>query len=163
SDVVVESTTPGTLEEWGIDYPRLESRRKGIILASITPHGQTGELAQVPGNDLTAFARSGWASINGLGSREPLNGSAFQASYNAGVAGAAAVLAALHHRTEHPGEGQHVDIAEVEVMASAFAPALLGGQYTGDVRPRKASIDMTSGPVPVKDGYFALTISRAHF
>ena len=33
----------------------------------------------------------------------------------------------------------------------------------GRSRGRKPGIDITTGPVPVADGHFALTISRAHF
>ena len=39
---------------------------------SITPHGLTGPLATVPGNQLTANARSGWAACNGLADEPPL-------------------------------------------------------------------------------------------
>ncbi len=163
SDVVIESFAPGRLAELGFGYDALDARRRGVILCSITPHGQSGPLAGVPGNDLTAFARSGWASINGDAAREPLNGSAFQASYQAALAAYGAVLAALFHRDTHPGEGQHVDVSEVEVCASTFAPALLRGQYLGEAMGRKHGTDITTGPVPVADGHFALTISRAHF
>jgi len=69
----------------------------------------------------------------------------------------------LHHVELHPGEGQHVDISEFEVMASAFAPAALRAQYSGWATLQKESMDVVSGPVPVRDGYFALTLSRAHF
>ena len=80
-----------------------------------------------------------------------------------GVAGYSGILAALHWREGHPGEGQEVDVAELDAMVSTFAPALLRGQYTGVAQERRKDADMTAGPVPVADGYFALTISRAHF
>ncbi|MBM3139107.1 MAG: CoA transferase [Chloroflexi bacterium] len=163
ADVVVESYAPARLAQLGLDHAALERLRPGVILCSITPHGQSGELAGVPGNDLTAFARGGWASINGSADREPLNGSAFQASYGAGLAGYAGIVSALVWRDGHPGEGQHVDVAEVEVAASTFAPALLRSLYHAEPHPRRVSADIAAGPVPVADGHFALTISRAHF
>ena len=48
-------------------------------------------------------------------------------------------------------------------MASTFAPAALRAQYSGEATAQKASMDVVSGPVPVQDGHFALTLSRAHF
>lgn len=48
-------------------------------------------------------------------------------------------------------------------MVAALAPALLRAQYAGEVTRRAADTDITTGPVPVADGHFALTISRAHF
>jgi crotonobetainyl-CoA:carnitine CoA-transferase CaiB-like acyl-CoA transferase len=163
SDVVVTSDAPSALEARRLTYDALSLRRRDLIHVSITPHGLTGELAEAPGNDLTAFARSGWAAVNGMADREPLKGSGWQASYCAGAMGAAAAVSALTHRDRHEGEGQLIDVSEVEVMASVGSPAILMSQYHGQSRGRKAAIDITTGPVPVADGYFALTISRAHF
>ncbi len=162
ADVVIESFRPGQLAEWGLDFETLEAIHPGLVLVSVTPHGQTGAYAKLPGNSLTASARSGWASINGIAGRPPLQGSAYQSSYCAGVLAYAAGLAALHDR-ERAGGGQHVDISEFEVMASTFAPAALRAQYSGEATAQKASMDVVSGPVPVQDGHFALTLSRAHF
>src|SRR5690606_11154865 len=78
-------------------------------------------------------------------------------------ASAAGAVAALRHREAHPDEGQEVDIAETEVMTATFAPALLRSQYEGRLPSRPVEMNLTEGPVPVADGYFALTLSRAHF
>jgi benzylsuccinate CoA-transferase BbsE subunit len=163
SDIVVTSGTPAELVEQRLTYETLSLRRRELIQVSITPHGLTGDLAEAPGNDLTAFARSGWAAVNGLADREPLTGSGWQASYCAGTMATGAAISALTHRDRHEGEGQLIDIAEAEVMASFGSPAILASQYLAQSRGRKASIDITTGPVPVADGHFALTISRAHF
>ncbi len=163
SDIVVTSGTPATLEAQRLTYEQLSLRRRELIQVSITPHGLTGDLAEAPGNDLTAFARSGWAALNGMADREPLKGSGWQASYCAGTAAAGAAISALTHRDRHAGEGQLIDVSEAEVMASFASPAILSSQYFGQSRGRKTAIDITTGPVPVADGHFALTISRAHF
>src|SRR5690606_8393968 len=81
----------------------------------------------------------------------------------------AGAVAALRWRDARRAEGQEdggqeVDIAEVEVMAGAFAPALLGSQYRGVPNGRRDAVaDGLGGPVEVADGHFALTLSRAHF
>jgi crotonobetainyl-CoA:carnitine CoA-transferase CaiB-like acyl-CoA transferase len=172
-DVLIESYAPGTLAGWGLDADALENIHPGLVVVSITPHGQDGAYAALPGNDLTSSARSGWASINGFEAQPPLQATQYQGSYCAGVLAYASAVAALHHRQRtadpegleapRPGEGQHLDIAEFDVMASTFAPALLRAQYAGEVGPRKETMDITGGPVPVADGHFALTLSRAHF
>lgn len=161
ADVLTFSARPSVLDRLGLTYARFG--HPSLIMAHLTPFGMTGDLAEAPGNDLAVAALSGWASINGLAAREPLKPSGWQASFCAGTAAYAAILAALRHRDLHPGEGQEIDVAEVEVMAAAFAPALLGAMYSGENRGRRKQLDMTAGPVPVADGYFALTISRAHF
>ena len=133
-----------------------------LIHLSVTPHGRDGARAGWAGDDLTAWALSGWASINGLADRPPLKGSGTNASMVAGVGAFAATLAALVAR-DRDGLGQLVDVAEVEVLTSTFSPSMLRSLYSGRAEARDERVDMTTGPVRVQDGYFALTISRAHF
>jgi crotonobetainyl-CoA:carnitine CoA-transferase CaiB-like acyl-CoA transferase len=161
ADMLVSSAAPASLAASGLTYA--EIAQPALIMCHITSHGMTGELRETPGNELTTAARSGWAFINGDAAREPLKPSGWQSSFCAGTAAYAAIMAALHHRNLHPGEGQEVDIAELEVMVSTFAPALLRGQYLGEPWRRRSESDITAGPVPVADGHFSLTISRAHF
>ncbi|MCA9830744.1 MAG: CoA transferase [Dehalococcoidia bacterium] len=161
ADVVVSDLPPSLLASRGLEYATLASPR--LVMAHVTPHGMFGPLAEVRGNDLTTAARSGWASINGLASRPPLKPSGWNSSYCAGASAYAAIVAALISRNRDAGYGQEIDIAATDVMASTFAPGLLRVQYTGQPFLRPSHADMTTGPVPVADGHFALTISRAHF
>ena len=162
-EVVVESFTPGTTAGW-LDLETLEARRPGTILVSVTPHGQSGERAGHAGNDLTAHALSGWASVNGLASREPLKGSGLIGSFVAGTAAYGATVTALLHRALQGGpgrqpHGQQIDVAETEALLSIFNAALLHGQYSGAPQPRKERFDVYgSFPVPVADGHLSLTI-----
>lgn len=161
ADVVVSSGGPARLERRALGYADFAA--PALVLVHVTPWGMTGNLADAPGNDLVVAARSGWASINGDAEREPLKPSGRQASHCTGVAAFTAAVAALHARDVLGVGGQEIDIAAVEVMAAAFAPAFLRGQYTGHPQGRRREPDLLAGPVPVADGYFALTISRAHF
>lgn len=161
ADVVVSSAGPAVLAQRELRFE--DFAQQSLVMVHITPWGMTGELANAPGNDLAVAARSGWASINGDAAREPLKPSGWQASYCTGVAAFTAAVAALHARDALGTGGQEVDIAAVEVMGVAFAPAFLRAQYTGHAPGRRREADLLAGPVPVADGHFALTISRAHF
>lgn len=134
-------------------------RAPGALIVSLTPYGLAGALAGRPGNDLTAYATSGWASVNGLAAREPLKGSGYNASFQTGTFAWAAATAAL---LGDPA-GETLDIAERDVLCSTFSPALLRQQYTGAPETRREAADLTAGPVPVADGFFALTLSRPYF
>ena len=70
------------------------------IHLSITPHGLTGPLATVPGNNLTSCARTGWCHINGLTGEPPLQLPIHQTGYIAGVAGFVGALAALYRSSQ---------------------------------------------------------------
>ena len=164
SQIVIDSSLPGPDGPAGFVHETLVPRNPKLIFASITPHGLDGAYASLPGNDLTAGARSGWASVNGAADREPLSPSSFQASYCAGVAAYGAIVSALCHLDTHPGDdGQRIDVSELEVMASTFAPAVLRGQYNGVPTQRRGEAEAMGNPVPVRDGHFSLTLSRAHF
>ncbi len=133
------------------------------LVCAITPHGLTGPRANLPGNDLTANAWSGWASVNGTAGHSPLKASGYQASYQAGTFAFGAIVCALIEQFANSSPGQIIDIAETEVLVSTWAPAPLRYQYSGFIWPRKPALDVNEGPVPVEDGYFALTISRPLF
>ena len=97
--------------------------------------------------------------MNGLAGRAPLKGPGYNASFQAGTFAWAAVTAAL---LGEPA-GEVLDIAERDVLCSTLSPAFLRQQYTGLPERRRQLADITAGPVPVADGYFALTMSRPHF
>lgn len=159
ADVIVTDGLPG-----GRYDPRGLSAQNGkAIVCALTPHGQFGARAMLPGNELTANAQSGWASVNGHRHRQPLKGSGYQVAFQSGTFAFGCVLAALTEQRESGAPGQVIDIAELEVLVSTFAPAPLRWQYSGFVWPRKQPLDVNDGPVPVADGYFALTISRPQF
>ena len=97
---------------------------------SITPHGLEGPLAGVPGNNLTACARTGWCSINGRRDEPPLQLPSRQTGYIAGVAGFVGAAAALLRSRLH-GAGERVDVSEIEALALTNAPWAILGLFMG--------------------------------
>ena len=158
ADVIVDSAQAGSDDRAWID----ELASDSAVQVTITPHGLTGARAHWPGNELSADALSGWASVNGLSDREPLKSSGYQPAYQAGTLAFGAVLCALLNR-QAGGGGQRIDVAMDEVLAMSFAPGVLRSLYNGEAWPRRDTVDFTAGPVPVKDGHFALTLTRPHF
>jgi crotonobetainyl-CoA:carnitine CoA-transferase CaiB-like acyl-CoA transferase len=160
SDIIVESLPPGGKERLGLSWEALEQRRPGSILVSITPHGQTGGRSGRAGNDLSAYALSGWAAVNGLAGREPLKGSGFIASFIAGIAAYGVAATALFVRDRH-GIGQQIDVAESETLLEIFGPGLLSGQYRGRPLSRRPVADAIGCfPLPVRDGYVAIQFGQ---
>ena len=145
------------------DAAELARTNPKAVVCAITPCGLDAVPSRQRGNDLTAHARSGWASVNGLKGRPPLKGSGYQASYQAGTLAYGSIVAAIMEREASNGRGQAIDVAELDVLVSTFAPAPLRYQYSGMVAPRREAVTMNDGPVPVRDGYFALTLSRPLF
>jgi crotonobetainyl-CoA:carnitine CoA-transferase CaiB-like acyl-CoA transferase len=136
--------------------------RGNAVHLSITPHGLATPLTGVPGNNLTASARTGWSSINGYRDEPPVQQPRNQASYIGGLAGFVAAAAALRRRDESP-TAELVDVSEVEAFALTVHPWGVAGVYeTGtavaDNRPPRGR----PGPLfETADG--CLTLAVAYF
>jgi len=119
ADFILESFAPGKL-----DYRQLSNENPGLILVSITPHGQAGPYRDFQGSDLEIMALSGAMSLAGEKDGEPMRVTVPQSSGWVGAEAAMGALTALAWRSR-TGRGQHVDVsAQVAVMAAlSHAPA----------------------------------------
>ncbi len=72
SDVIVESSVPGTLERWHLSYDEVTTVNPGIVLVSITDFGQTGPYRNYKATHLTLAALGGFMNLVGDPGREPL-------------------------------------------------------------------------------------------
>ena len=111
ADFVIESFSPGFLQRRGVGYDALAAVNPAVIVASITPYGQTGPKANYPWSDLTAWASCGAAYINGDPDRPPLC-LGFMPQLSAGAASElmTAMLIA-HYEREVSQQGQHIDLS----------------------------------------------------
>jgi len=117
ADVVVESFPPGYMGKLGLGYLDLEKVNPGIIMASITPFGQTGPYKDYKTSDMVGWAIGGYMYTLGDADRPPIRiGHHFQAYLHAGGQAAQGAILALYHR-EITGEGQHVDVSIQDSVA----------------------------------------------
>jgi benzylsuccinate CoA-transferase BbsE subunit len=117
ADIVVESFAAGYMDRLGLGYAALSKIRPDIIMASITPFGQSGPKSKYRGCDLTTWASSGFLYICGSPDRAPNWISFPQALLFGGVEAAAGAMCALWHK-QVTGEGQHVDVSLQECFLS---------------------------------------------
>ena len=110
ADFVIESFPPGYMESLGLGYSSLSNANPRIILASITPFGQSGPYRDYKAPDLIVWALGGMLSTCGDPDRAPVRISFPQAYLHAGAEAAAATMIAHYHR-ETTGEGQWVDVS----------------------------------------------------
>jgi crotonobetainyl-CoA:carnitine CoA-transferase CaiB-like acyl-CoA transferase len=111
ADFFIESFSPGYLNNLGLGYEILEQVNPGLIMASITPFGQTGPRASWKGPDLVTWALGGYMWMTGEPVKAPLRIShPPQAFLHASAMAAVGCLMALHYRHK-TGKGQHVDLA----------------------------------------------------
>ncbi|MPZ99934.1 MAG: hypothetical protein GEU80_11495 [Dehalococcoidia bacterium] len=134
----------------------------GAVIVATTPYGLDTSMADMPGNDLTAGAASGWALTNGDEDEPPLRPTLHQSAYLAGTMAYTGAVAALVER-ESSGLGQTVDVCELEPMLWMAAPGILGATQGNVFGAGRGRPGVFTGPVATKDGYFSVTFSRPHF
>ena len=66
ADVVCADFRPSEAKALGLDYASLKAEKPDLILASVTPYGLTGPLAEAPASSLTVQARSVAMDMTGM-------------------------------------------------------------------------------------------------
>ena len=136
ADVVIESFSAGTTGRWGLDWATLSREHPGLIYLSSCQQGQTGPHAHYRGYGSLAAALAGFYSVTGWPDREPAMVYGAYTDFVAHHFASAAVLAALDHR-RRTGEGQHIDLSQLEASLHFLAPEIL--EYTVNGRVARSS------------------------
>jgi benzylsuccinate CoA-transferase BbsF subunit len=132
ADVVVESFTPGTAEKLGIDWETLRRRKPGLVMLSSCMRGQTGPERRYTGFGLQGAALAGFVAVTGWPDRMPSGPWGAYTDFIAPRFSLAALGAALLHR-DRSGEGQYIDLAQVEAAMRFLEPMLLDYTVNGRV------------------------------
>jgi benzylsuccinate CoA-transferase BbsF subunit len=124
SDAVVENFTPRVMANWGLDYQNLKKIKPDIIMLSLSTMGATGSYRDYAGFGPTIQALSGLTRLTSYPGGPPLGPGTAYADHIAALFACLALLGALEYRRE-TGEGQHIDISQVEAMASLLGDAFV--------------------------------------
>lgn len=146
SDVVSNNFTPGVMERFGLGYEAVRAIRPDIVYLAMSMAGQTGPEAQYLGYGLTMGAVTGLQGLCGLPEREPAGTGTNYPDHVPNPSHAAfAVLAALRHR-RRTGQGQCIDLAQIEPTVSLLGPALLDFTANGRVANRSGNDHVAAAP-----------------
>lgn len=166
SDVLVENFKVGGLKRYGLDYESLRAVNPRLIYCSVTGFGQDGPYAERAGYDLMVQAMSGMMSITGRADDVPGGGpqrvGVALTDLFTGVYAATAILAALEVR-HRSGQGQHIDMALLDVGMAILANQAGGYLNTGQVPRRQGNSHPSLVPYqdfPTKDGAMLLAIGN---
>ena len=138
-DVLVHNFPPAAMAERGIGYEAFRRLNPRLVLCSITPFGLTGPYRDYAAEELTLAHGGGWANLS-PGALEradgpPLKVFGHQCDFQAGVAAAAATLAACRG-AQRSGRGEHIDFSTHSFVASFLEQALVHYSYAGRVATR---------------------------
>jgi benzylsuccinate CoA-transferase BbsF subunit len=127
SDAVVENFTPRVMANWGLDYANLKKLKADIIMLSLSTMGSIGPRKDYTGFGPTVQAFSGLTHLTAYPDGPPLGPGTAHADHVAALFACLALLGALEYR-RRTGEGQHIDISQVEAMASLLGDAFIPPQ-----------------------------------
>ncbi|WP_456280510.1 CoA transferase [Cupriavidus sp. JZ107] len=166
ADVLVENFKAGTLQRYGLDYASLQARNPRLVYLSITGFGQSGPMADKPGYDYVFQGMGGLMSYTGQPDGEPGEGplrtGVAVVDLSTGMYATSAVLAALFQR-QATGEGQHLDIALLDVAVALNANQGANYLFSGRNPPRSGNAHPNCAPYEVfrcADGHLILAIGN---
>ncbi len=129
-DAVVENFTPRVMANWGLDYDNLKKVKPDIIMLSMSVMGRTGPWRDYVGFGPTVQAFSGMTWLTSFPGEPPTGPGFSYADHIAGLFASLALLGALEYR-QRTGEGQYIDVSQVEAMISLLGGAILGYEGSG--------------------------------
>lgn len=132
SDVVAQNFRPGTMERLGLGYDVLRELKPDIIYAALSGFGQTGPYRERPCFAMIAEAMSRHTRLTGdeLDPQgPPIEMAQAYGDLGHGLYAAMSIVAAIRHR-DRTGEGQEIDVAQLDCMVS-LVPALTGYNLSG--------------------------------
>lgn len=166
SDVVIENFKPGGLAQYGLDYASLAKSNPSLVYCSITGFGQTGPYAPRAGYDFLIQGLGGLMSITGQPDGEPGAGpmkvGVALTDILTGLFASTAILAALAQRGES-GNGQHIDLALLDVQVACLANQAMNYLYSGHSPVRLGNAHPNIVPYqdfPTSDGNMILAIGN---
>jgi crotonobetainyl-CoA:carnitine CoA-transferase CaiB-like acyl-CoA transferase len=137
ADVVVENFSPRVVEQFGLDYASLVDVNPGVIMVRMPGFGLEGPWRDYVGWALNIEQLSGMSAATGYADGPPCNLQG-PADPIAGVHATVALLAALEHK-RRTGEGQLIEVAQIEVGAAVTAEPVIEFSLTGQVREREGN------------------------
>ena len=145
ADVVVENFSKGYLDRLGLSFAEMQAINPDVILVSVSVAGRSGPLSGIRGYGNSAAALSGQAALSGWDGRPPHMPPFAYGDVVAPMFATVGVLAALEHR-RRTGEGQHVDVSQVEPLMHTMADLFLNQAAFGPEHAIRGNRSATVAP-----------------
>ena len=124
SDILMENFSAGVLARWGIGYEQVRAWNPGIIYVTMSGPGHDGPWSKMITYAPTIHALCGLTYLSNPPDRRDVGPGFSLNDHAAGLCAAVAVLSAVEAR-RRTGEGQHIDIAQMETGTYLIGPAVL--------------------------------------
>lgn len=134
ADVMANSFSPKAMRKFGLEYHDVAAVNPAMIFLSMPMAGSTGAYSNYIGYGMSIAAIGGMFGLGGKPGRRPVGtGTNFPDHLPNPLHAAFTVLAALAYR-RRSGQGQEIEISQIESTISSFPDAILDYAAHGRVR-----------------------------
>jgi crotonobetainyl-CoA:carnitine CoA-transferase CaiB-like acyl-CoA transferase len=135
ADVLVENFSSRVMPNFGLDYEALQKVNPRLVMMRMPGYGSTGPYKDYPAYGPSLEPMVGLPNIMGYPDRGPSSSGIAYTDCVAGVTGTAALMIAVAHQRQ-TGQGQVIDLSQVEATINLFGEYFLEYQATGSLIPR---------------------------
>jgi crotonobetainyl-CoA:carnitine CoA-transferase CaiB-like acyl-CoA transferase len=135
SDALLENFSADVMAKWGFDYDGLRRLRPDIVYVSMAGLGHSGPYGRYQTYGPTVQALSGLTYLSGFPDMAPAGWGYSYMDHTGGYMAAIAMLAALLH-CKRTGEGQHIDLSQVEAAIALTGTSVLDYVVNGRASKR---------------------------
>jgi crotonobetainyl-CoA:carnitine CoA-transferase CaiB-like acyl-CoA transferase len=135
ADAVIENYSAEVLRKFGLDYAELAKVNPSLVMVSMAAFGASGPWRETRAYGSTLEQGSGLPSVAGRADDPPMMNHLAYGDAVGGLNACSAMLIALLHRRE-TGEGQFIDLSQVQCMLPFTAAWVIEQSATGRVTPR---------------------------
>ncbi|MBS0643274.1 MAG: CoA transferase [Proteobacteria bacterium] len=149
ADAVIENYSAEVLVKLGLDYSVLSQVNPSLVMLSMPAYGSNNVWSACRGYGSTLEQASGLPVVTGFPEDPPTMNQTAYGDPVGGFNAAAALMLGLLHR-QQTGQGQNIDLSQIECMIPFVAPELIAQSALGAVPPRIGN----RHPVSVPHGCF---------
>jgi len=135
ADAVIENYSAEVLRKFGLDYPELIKVNPSLVMVSMAAFGSTGPWKDTRAYGSTLEQGSGLPRVAGRPGDPPMMNHLAFGDAVGGLNACSSMLIALLHR-KRTGQGQFIDLSQVQCMLPFTAAWAIEQSATGRVTPR---------------------------
>jgi benzylsuccinate CoA-transferase BbsF subunit len=145
ADVVSENFSPKAMRKWGLDYESLRRDKPELVMVSSCLFGQTGPQRMYPGFGGQGSAIAGFNHMTGWPDRAAVGPHGTITDSLSPRYVALLIAAALLHR-RRTGEGQYIDVSQIETGVYSLSEMMLRFTARGEVMERAGNRHERAAP-----------------
>ena len=138
SDIVTNNFTGDRMDRWGLGYDDLKKIKPDIIMVTMPVMGTSGPYRRYGSYGNGVIAYGGMSMNMGFPDRPPIGLSPLYSDFTTPYFAVSAIMAAVHHR-ERTGEGQFIELAQMEATVNLLGTDILEYTANRSLPPRQGN------------------------